>query len=613
MSLSSLVSATESAVRLSEAAVAAAEEATSAARLASIHATSALAATRLALDLERKRESLLSLSAHSSLDHNLPAMNQEEYNHQEELTSSECRSSTPEEEYSEACGARPNKLDIEKAEKSEDDEHERRMMEVENNENERKFCPNCKRFIWNCRDSKFVREVTTKTIGVKVKKGSYGKVGRVVGGDAIGIAIRWNKNDNPVSYDLVQNNRHIFRFFCENEHEPSQIDDDDDDDESVESNVGEYDDKKLFVGSLDYSVTHDNLKEYFERFGRVTDWVVMKNQYNKFAKGYGFVTFQKSEMAQQCLDIQPHILKGKVLDLKRAAPRVKHQHPSKLNTRSSGESSFEKNKLFITGLDSTVTNEDLKEYFGKFGKLSDWVVMMTYNHQSKCYGFVTFESPRSMEICMNSKFPHYLKGKLFNVKQSRRYTSKDSSQEDRNFNFPQNWLFAHRLLNKDGGEVWQHTHNYGGEKHRMRFCTSENITMTGIGLLVHSTIARISFNICQKVRGDHDHDHNVIFQQIFDNVNASSVCSILLKMKYGVQLSCDNIYLLVLTVHGGASYVGYGGEEFVEVKVGGGEQGEDSKDDVLFKFEEYKHQSAQFFHETTDVEKGLVEKIYFEM
>ena len=61
MSLSALVSATESAVRMSEAAVSAAEESMAAARLASIHATSALAAARLALDLESriKKESSL--------------------------------------------------------------------------------------------------------------------------------------------------------------------------------------------------------------------------------------------------------------------------------------------------------------------------------------------------------------------------------------------------------------------------------------------------------------------------------------------------------------------------------------------------------------------------
>ena len=56
MSQSTLQSAIESAVKMSEAAVAAGEEAMAAARLASIHATSALAAAKLALDLVSQRE-----------------------------------------------------------------------------------------------------------------------------------------------------------------------------------------------------------------------------------------------------------------------------------------------------------------------------------------------------------------------------------------------------------------------------------------------------------------------------------------------------------------------------------------------------------------------------
>ena len=35
-------------------------------------------------------------------------------------------------------------------------------------------------------------------------------------------------------------------------------------------------DRKLFVGGLDYETSDGVLKEYFEQFGELTDWVVMK-------------------------------------------------------------------------------------------------------------------------------------------------------------------------------------------------------------------------------------------------------------------------------------------------------------------------------------------------
>ena len=194
---------------------------------------------------------------------------------------------------------------------------------------------------------------------------------------------------------------------------------------------------------------------------------------------------------------------------------------------------------------------------------------------------------------------------MFDLRRAVSQFPKDSAQDR---NFPQRWLFAHRLPSKDGGRVWRHEAE--GEKHRMRFCASENISVMGIGLLVKSPIKRVTFNLCQ-LSGQNG-DHCVIFKQDFDNVKPSSVSSIVLKLRHGVQLSCDRIYLLVLTMHGGASYVGTGGEEFVTVNSCSSREGEGEVEEVLFKFEDYKHKTDRA-QQTTDVEKGLVEKIYFEL
>ena len=35
-------------------------------------------------------------------------------------------------------------------------------------------------------------------------------------------------------------------------------------------------DRKLFIGGLDYDTTDSKLKDYFEQFGELTDYVVMK-------------------------------------------------------------------------------------------------------------------------------------------------------------------------------------------------------------------------------------------------------------------------------------------------------------------------------------------------
>ena len=308
---------------------------------------------------------------------------------------------------------------------------------------------------------------------------------------------------------------------------------------------------------------------------------------------------------ENCLESQPHYLNGKVVELRKATPRAEHRPESASQPAEESQSSFENNKLFITGLDPAVTKEDLKEYFEKFGKLSDWVVMIGHNAKSKCFGFVTFKSFLALEKCLKLK-PHSLKGKVFDIRRALSQFPKDSSQDR---NFPQKWLYAHRLPSKEGKKVWNHDPE--GEKHRMRFCASENISVMGIGLLVKSPIKRVTLNLCQ-LNGQNN-DHCVIFKQDFDNVNASSVSSIVLKLRHSVPLSCDRIYLLVLTMYGGSSYVGCGGEEFVTVNSGGRLEGEgEGVEEVLFKFEDYKHKTDRA-QQATDVERGLVEKIYFEL
>ena len=80
-------------------------------------------------------------------------------------------------------------------------------------------------------------------------------------------------------------------------------------------------DRKLFVGGLDYETTDSVLKEYFEQFGELTDWVVMKFPDTRRSRGFGFVTFQNPDNMEDCLSSGPHSLDGATVDLKRATPR----------------------------------------------------------------------------------------------------------------------------------------------------------------------------------------------------------------------------------------------------------------------------------------------------
>jgi len=55
---------------------------------------------------------------------------------------------------------------------------------------------------------------------------------------------------------------------------------------------------KLFIGNLDFTVTSDEIREFFSQFGTVTDATVVVDKFSGRSRGFGFVTFETSEMAE---------------------------------------------------------------------------------------------------------------------------------------------------------------------------------------------------------------------------------------------------------------------------------------------------------------------------
>ena len=77
---------------------------------------------------------------------------------------------------------------------------------------------------------------------------------------------------------------------------------------------------KIFVSRLSETITADDLKEHFEKFGPVTD-VYIPKPFRSFA----FVTFQESKIAQSLFG-KDHLIKGVSVHIGSAQPRMKQGH-----------------------------------------------------------------------------------------------------------------------------------------------------------------------------------------------------------------------------------------------------------------------------------------------
>jgi RNA recognition motif-containing protein len=68
------------------------------------------------------------------------------------------------------------------------------------------------------------------------------------------------------------------------------------------------------------------------------------------------------------------------------------------------------------------TDETLKDYVTKFGEVTDSLVMKDQNGQSKCFGFVTFTDPNTVDEFMKQR-PHTLDGRYIDPKRASKHSS----------------------------------------------------------------------------------------------------------------------------------------------------------------------------------------------
>lgn len=164
---------------------------------------------------------------------------------------------------------------------------------------------------------------------------------------------------------------------------------------------------KLFVGGLSWETTQENLQRFFSRYGEIVDCVVMKNNETGRSRGFGFVTFADPSNIGTVLQNGPHSLDGRTIDPKPCNPRTL-QKPRK----GGGY------KIFLGGLPSNVTETDLRTFFGRYGKVTEVVIMYDQEKKkSRGFGFLSFEDEGSVDCVTNERYIN-LNGKQVEIKKA---------------------------------------------------------------------------------------------------------------------------------------------------------------------------------------------------
>ncbi|KAK3751146.1 hypothetical protein QZH41_015476, partial [Actinostola sp. cb2023] len=134
------------------------------------------------------------------------------------------------------------------------------------------------------------------------------------------------------------------------------------------------------------------------------------------SRGFGFVTYATSKSVDDCLKIRGHVLNEREIEPKRSIPKDEAKNPMALTKTR---------KIFVGGLASTTTEDDIRDYFNKLcekdgmGQVIDVDLKRDKDNPNRIRGFafVTFDDEEIAEKVCAMKY-HEIRMKQCEVKKA---------------------------------------------------------------------------------------------------------------------------------------------------------------------------------------------------
>ncbi|KAK1443540.1 RNA-binding protein musashi rbp6 like protein [Babesia gibsoni] len=146
---------------------------------------------------------------------------------------------------------------------------------------------------------------------------------------------------------------------------------------------------KIFAGGLNRITTADALREHFGKYGTVVHSEIVTDKTTGRSRGFGFVTFN-SDAAIKAVLATSHKIDNVVVDVKQA---IKKERARELvPTRE------EVNRIFVGGISESISEDEFKEYFGKYGTVVNYNFIVDKNtNKPRGFGFVIYENPADVD------------------------------------------------------------------------------------------------------------------------------------------------------------------------------------------------------------------------
>ncbi|KAI9084643.1 hypothetical protein K1719_033425 [Acacia pycnantha] len=143
---------------------------------------------------------------------------------------------------------------------------------------------------------------------------------------------------------------------------------------------------KIFIGGLARDTTLEQFVKYFEKYGEITDSVIMKDRHTGRPRGFGFITYADPSVVDHVIQ-ENHVINGKQVEIKRTIPKGASQ-----------ANDFKTKKIFVGGIPTSVSEDELKNFFSKFGKVVEHEIIRDHTtKRSRGFGFIVFDSEKVVD------------------------------------------------------------------------------------------------------------------------------------------------------------------------------------------------------------------------
>lgn len=147
--------------------------------------------------------------------------------------------------------------------------------------------------------------------------------------------------------------------------------------------------KTVFLSNLAYDVEEEQLQEAFKEVGTIEEVRLVKD-YKGRSKGFGYMVLSDQRDVEAALKMDRTPVGGRPVFVSRCNERTNFKF----------QTGMEKNKLFVKGIPTSISQKELEEIFGKYGTLKE-VRLVTYrNGHSKGLAYVEFVDETSATVAL---------------------------------------------------------------------------------------------------------------------------------------------------------------------------------------------------------------------